>query len=46
VWTGADAWSTAGDELGGLRTAIARAKVLAGLEPDADARLVGYPARR
>jgi protease-4 len=31
------------DELGGLRTAIARAKVLAGLEPDADVRLVGYP---
>jgi protease-4 len=44
VWTGADALEHGlVDELGGLRTAIARAKVLAGLEPDADARLVGYP---
>jgi protease-4 len=31
------------DELGGLRAAITRAKVLAGLEPDADVRVVGYP---
>jgi protease-4 len=31
------------DELGGLRTAVKRAKVLAGLEPDADVRLVSYP---
>jgi protease-4 len=44
VWTGADALEHGlVDELGGLRTAIARAKVLAGLEPDADVRLVGYP---
>jgi protease-4 len=44
VWTGADALEHGlVDELGGLRTAIARAKVLAGLEADADARLVGYP---
>jgi len=44
VWTGADALERGlVDELGGLRTAINRAKVLAGLEPDADVRLVGYP---
>ncbi|HZA11058.1 signal peptide peptidase SppA [Mycobacterium sp.] len=44
VWTGVDALERGlVDELGGLRTAIARAKVLAGLEPDADARIVGYP---
>ena len=44
VWTGADALERGlVDELGGLRTAIKRAKVLAGLEPDADVRLVGYP---
>jgi protease IV len=44
VWTGADALEHGlVDELGGLRTAIKRAKVLAGLEPDADVRLVGYP---
>ena len=44
VWTGADALERGlVDELGGLRTAITRAKVLAGLEPDADVRLVGYP---
>lgn len=44
VWTGADAKDRGlVDELGGLRTAIARAKVLAGLQPDAAARLVGYP---
>ncbi|HYZ68096.1 MAG TPA: signal peptide peptidase SppA, partial [Mycobacterium sp.] len=44
VWTGADALGRGlVDELGGLRTAITRAKVLAGLEPDADVRLVGYP---
>ena len=41
VWTGADALERGlVDELGGLRTAITRAKVLAGLEPDADVRLV------
>ncbi len=44
VWTGADALERGlVDELGGLRTAIKRAKVLAGLEPDADVRLIGYP---
>jgi protease-4 len=44
VWTGADALERGlVDELGGLRTAITRAKVLAGLEPDEDVRLVGYP---
>jgi protease IV len=44
VWTGADALERGlVDELGGLRTAIIRAKVLAGLEPDAEVRLVGYP---
>jgi protease IV len=44
VWTGADALERGlVDELGGLRTAINRAKVLAGLEPDAAVRVVGYP---
>ncbi len=44
VWTGADALERGlVDELGGLRTAITRAKVLAGLEPDDEVRLVGYP---
>jgi protease-4 len=44
VWTGADAKERGlVDELGGLRTAINRAKVLSGLEPDADVRLVSYP---
>ena len=44
VWTGADALEHGlVDELGGLRTAIKRAKVLAGLEPDADVRLVSFP---
>jgi protease-4 len=44
VWTGADAKERGlVDELGGLRTAINRAKVLAGFDRDADVRLVGYP---
>jgi protease-4 len=44
VWTGADAMERGlVDELGGLRTAITRAKVLAGFEPDDDVRLVSYP---
>jgi protease-4 len=44
VWTGADALERGlVDELGGLRSAISRAKVLAGLEPNADVRIVGYP---
>lgn len=44
IWTGADALERGlVDELGGLRTAITRAKVLAGLDPDAEVRTVGYP---
>ena len=44
VWTGADAMERGlVDELGGLRTAITKAKVLAGLEPDADVRIASYP---
>jgi protease-4 len=44
VWTGADALERGlVDELGGLRTAIARAKILAGLDIDEDARIVTYP---
>ncbi len=44
VWTGADAHERGlVDELGGLRTAVRRAKVLAGLDPDTQVRLVGYP---
>ncbi|HPY25027.1 MAG TPA: signal peptide peptidase SppA, partial [Mycobacterium sp.] len=31
------------DELGGLRCAVRRAKVLAGLDADDEVRLVGYP---
>lgn len=45
IWTGADALERGlVDELGGLRTAVTRAKVLAGLEPDAQVRIVGYPS--
>ncbi len=44
VWTGADALERGlVDELGGLRTAVRRAKVLAGLDEDADVRLISYP---
>jgi len=44
VWTGADALERGlVDELGGLRTAVRRAKVLAGLDVDADVNLVGLP---
>lgn len=44
IWSGADALDRGlVDELGGLRTAVRRAKVLAGLDADAEARLVGYP---
>ena len=44
VWTGADALEHGlVDELGGLRTAITRAKILAGLDVDEDARIVSYP---
>lgn len=44
VWTGADALERGlVDELGGLRTAVRRAKVLAGLDIDAKIHLLGYP---
>lgn len=44
VWTGADAKERGlVDELGGLRTAITKAKVLAGLDVDTDVRLLHYP---
>jgi protease IV len=44
IWTGADALDRGlVDELGGLRAAVRRAKVLAGLDEDAKVRLVGYP---
>ena len=44
VWTGADALERGlVDELGGLRAAVRRAKVLAGLDADAQVRLTGYP---
>lgn len=44
VWTGSDALDRGlVDELGGFRTAVRRAKVLAGLEPDAEVRVVNYP---
>ncbi|HEY1841357.1 MAG TPA: signal peptide peptidase SppA [Mycobacterium sp.] len=44
VWTGADALEYGlVDELGGLRTAVRRAKVLAGLDEDDKVRLIGYP---
>jgi protease IV len=44
VWTGADALERGlVDELGGLRNAIDRAKVLAGHDEDADVRIVSYP---
>ncbi len=44
VWTGADALDRGlVDELGGLHTAIRRAKVLAGIDPDAEVRMFSYP---
>lgn len=44
VWTGADALGRGlVDELGGLRTAVRRAKVLVGLDPDAKVSVVSYP---
>lgn len=44
VWTGADARERGlVDELGGFRTALRRAKILAGLDEDNDVRLVTYP---
>lgn len=44
VWTGGDAKAHGlVDELGGLRTAVTRAKVLAGFDEDVEARVVAYP---
>ncbi|MET0901266.1 MAG: signal peptide peptidase SppA [Mycobacterium sp.] len=44
VWTGADALERGlVDELGGLRTAVRRATVLAGFEEDAEVSVVRYP---
>lgn len=44
VWTGADALERGlVDELGGFRTALRRAKILAGLDEDAEVRIVTYP---
>lgn len=44
IWTGADAKDHGlVDELGGLRTAVTRAKVLAGLDPDSKVRVLNYP---
>ncbi|EHB56370.1 signal peptide peptidase SppA, 67K type [Mycolicibacterium rhodesiae JS60] len=44
VWTGADALEHGlVDELGGLRTAVRRAKTLAGIDVDAEVELVSYP---
>ena len=44
VWTGADAKERGlVDELGGLRTAIERAKVLAGFDADTEVKVVRYP---
>jgi protease-4 len=44
IWTGADAFERGlVDELGGLRAAVRRAKVLAGLDEDTEVRVVSYP---
>jgi protease-4 len=44
VWTGADALEHGlVDELGGLRTALRRAKVLAGFEPDDEVKVLALP---
>jgi protease IV len=44
VWTGADALERGlVDELGGLRTAVRRAKVLAGLDEDTEVQIVTHP---
>ncbi len=44
IWTGADARERGlVDELGGLRDAVRRAKVLAGLDADAEVSLAGFP---
>jgi protease-4 len=45
VWTGADALERGlVDELGGLRTALRRAKILAGLDEDTEVRIASYPS--
>ena len=44
IWTGADAHERGlVDELGGMRDAVRRAKVLAGLDADTEVSLVGFP---
>jgi protease-4 len=44
IWTGTDALDHGlVDELGGLRAAVRRAKVLAGLDEDTKVRLISYP---
>jgi protease IV len=44
VWTGADALERGlVDELGGLRTAVRRAKILAGLDEDTEVRVASFP---
>jgi protease IV len=44
IWTGADALDRGlVDELGGLRTAVRRAKILAGLDEDTEVRIVSFP---
>jgi protease-4 len=44
VWTGIQAMESGlVDEVGGLRTAVARAKASLGLDPDADVALIAYP---
>ena len=44
VWTGIQAMESGlVDEVGGLRTAVARAKASLGLDPDADVTLIAYP---
>ena len=44
VWTGADAFERGlVDELGVLRAAVRRVKVLAGLDEDTEVRVVSYP---
>jgi protease-4 len=44
VWTGTDALERGlVDELGGLRIALRRAKILAGLDEDTEVRIVSYP---
>ncbi|MBS4728818.1 signal peptide peptidase SppA [Mycobacterium sp. SM1] len=45
IWTGVDAFERGlVDELGGLRAAVRRAKILAGLDEDTEVRLVSYPS--